>query len=347
MNGRPGNSSLLALLGLGMLLVGGCGGGGEDEDPGAGGGGPVALLPVYDIQIVNVSGNFDLFGFAFTDALGNDLAVSMDFSTGALRGSYTLASDDITLNSAGFTALTFLGSMRIEINDDITLDAGALPGSGTFEVRVGADSIVVTLSDSQVDLSLNGGASVLLSWDEFDSLLGSLANELWQRQASLAWAVIDVMRGMINLTVEGLRLIDDPLESAGSVERMCDSFPGMPPAGALNQGMSTLTWLGSGEITNGDGFDWNFVSCWLDGGASDDFLIDGVVGLVGYSESIANNTLVSIGLESFEGLPPGGVIFNDVRSGITQESTPGTFIVPPENNFIFSGGFSPLFSEPN
>ena len=45
----------------------------------------------------------------------------------------------------------------------------------------------------------------------------------------------------------------------------CDMFTGSPPQGVLAQGELTITWHGSGELSDGDDFTWAFNSCWEPG----------------------------------------------------------------------------------
>jgi len=117
---------------------------------------------------------------------------------------------------------------------------------------------------------------------------------------------------------------------------MCDMFTGTPPDGVLAQGEVTVTWLGSGELSDGDDFTWQFTQCW---DQDDEELIDGTVTLQDYTESVDFNTgvLFDIGFGGLGAGAPGGVIFDFSFSETVEDQ--GIWTIPADGVITISGGF--------
>ena len=99
--------------------------------------------------------------------------------------------------------------------------------------------------------------------------------DAWQRRAALA-------TGAIGFTMEQFLNVADVLDTLEAVTlnspavSTCDMFTGSPPDGVVAQGEVTITWLGSGELAEGDDFIWDFNQCWSVDGEE---LIHGTVNL--------------------------------------------------------------------
>ena len=205
----------------------------------------------------------------------------------------------------------------------------------------GPDTVTVTIQMNGVQLSLNGGAPINYSWDEFGNLLDDDQNEAWQRRASLAG-------GAVEFIVEQFFNVADILDQLEAVTlnnpfvATCDMFTGTPPDGVLAQGEVTVTWLGSGELAVGDDFTWQFNNCWS---LDDEELLDGTVTLQDYTETVDSNTgdLFEIGFGGI-GDVPGGVIF-DLTISETVEDV-GVWTIPADGVITVSGGFSVTIQAP-
>ena len=116
----------------------------------------------------------------------------------------------------------------------------------------------------------------------------------------------------------------------------CDMFTGSPPQGVLAQGELTITWLGSGELSDGDDFTWAFENCWSQ---DDQELLDGTVTLEDYNESVDFNTgvLFNIGFGGLGAGAPGGVIFDLTFSETVEDQ--GVWTIPADGVITVSGGF--------
>lgn len=122
----------------------------------------------------------------------------------------------------------------------------------------------------------------------------------------------------------------------------CDMFTGTPPDGALAQGEVTITWIGSGELSDGDAFTWEFNQCWT---ADDEELIHGTVTLEDYTGPIDmnNNPLFEIGFGGI-GDVSGGVIFELTISETVENQ--GIWIIPVDGVIAVTGGFSVTIQMP-
>jgi hypothetical protein len=121
----------------------------------------------------------------------------------------------------------------------------------------------------------------------------------------------------------------------------CDAFTGTPPAFVLEQGESTLTWLGPGnKPISGDNFAWAFTDCWFDdAGSGYDTLLNGAIGLNEILWDVDNlSRLVGAGFHEvdYDGLVVAGTVENPV----------GVFTISPGDIVTVTGGFDLVFTEP-
>lgn len=346
--------SVFAVL---TIVATGGGGGGGDDGGGLGGGddlGPVTILPTYNFLLTNLN-----TGELLTASLGSGLSVSIDID-GLLHSSVDLSVS--TGNEVTFLSYVGRAGSRFDLNvsstgefpaaspvavlftQDITVDFGSPPSSGAIDVVVPGETVTVTMTAVGVQLSVNGGDAVSYSWDEFMVLLEDEAAEAWVRRASLAVGAVEFTYELFFDVAEILDDLDVATLSNPLVES-CDMFTGTPPAGVLPQGELTLTWLGSGELSPGDDFEWLFNQCWLDEpNDSTDDLIDGTILMQNYTETVDfnTNTLFEIGFGDLNGLP--GVVF-DVTVSETVE-TDGVFTIAPEGVVTVTGGFAMIIQAP-
>ncbi len=352
---RTAALAAVTALGLGAIIGSGGGGGGGGFD----GGDDTAptTLDVYDFALFNSAGTPNPLTLGIT-VEGETYAIRVDFGQDSLNGSYTVASGDYTV-SGGSTfrvdtdlAAPLLGFFDVTIIEDIGFGAdGDFPDAGVWEVSYGIDTIratVVDLPSPGVELRLNNGEPEFYDWATFEEI-GDLNDTFpeWQQVAAGALLVLGIALEQADLVVGVLELIDDELAAAPLV-RSCDAFTGSPPAGVLAQGESVLTWLGSGEVSPGDDFNWSFEDCWLDDATDDiDVLLRGSLRLSNWTEVVDDqNRLVRIGFEPFEG--QGGVEFDALSIEETVEAPPGTFSIPGGAGSVqLFGGFAIVFFEPS
>jgi len=347
------------LLGISAVLPTGCGGddGGmvfDTSNP------PPIILPTYNFEIGGLSQGPDLF----VDA-GGQFEVAVDFGD-TLRGSTDLLPDSVPnrvlfdryTTDAGSTMdvtvsrsqTTLDGSFTINVTSDMYtfLAITTRPTEGTFEVVTPTETVTVTVTTADlfalgVEMSLNGGAGVPFTWQEYEDLLDDPQADTWQRRASLAGAVYAFV---FERVFEFADLLDELeiTESIDPVVMPCDMFPGAPPAGvAIAQGENVLTRLGSGEdLMPGDVFDWTFTECWF---ADSNVLVNNSVQLQNYIEVIdESNTLRRIGFGPNDNVA-GGIVFFDWRLAETQENN-GVYTIDPADIIEVDGGFSMVFSWP-
>lgn len=349
---------LIPVFVLGVLSIvatgGGSGGngsnGGDFDDDG-----PVNIMPTYNFFLTNLPGDNLL-----TAVVGGELTVSIDID-GLFANRLDLAVDvnnNVTLlsyiarTSSGFDLLVSSGgvspldgSVSVILTEDISGTVGDAPISGAFNVIIPGETVTVNIIATGVQISLNGGVAVEYTWDEFEALFEDDVQETWQRRASLASAAFEFMYELFFTVTDAL----DELELvtlSNPTTAMCDMFTGSPPAGVLAQGNTTITWLGSGELADGDDFDWRFNQCWFDD-ATDiiDELVDGVITLENYTESVdsSTNTLFEIGFGGLSG-QPGGVSFDLTISDTVEDQ--GIFTIPLEDVIEVSGGFAMIIQLP-
>ena len=250
---------------------------------------------------------------------------------------------DLLVSSGGQLPLD--GTVAVIFTEDIAGNIGAPPTSGAFDVVIPNETVSVTMVAGGVQVSLNGAAAVAYSWEEFGSLLDDDAQDTWVRRASLATGAFEFIYEFAFNVADILDELELAALSNPTVQS-CDMFTGTPPAGILAQGEITITWIGSGELSDGDDFEWLFNQCWVDEPSDTiDELFDGTVVLENYTETIDfnTNTLFEIG---FGGLSnqPGGVIFDLTLSETVQND--GVFTISPDDILAITGGFAIIIQSP-
>jgi hypothetical protein len=320
--------------------------GDDDVDP------PLNILPTYNFFMANLTGNNP-----FTVSVASAYTVTVDID-GLFPGSVNLDADvnnvvtflsyivrssarvDLTLTSTDPSPLD--GTFAVIVTEDINAMVYGEPVSGAFEVVTPTETVSVSILADSIQLTLNGGAPVVYNtWEEFTNLFDDELQEAWQRRAALG-------AGAIGFVVEqffSMADIFDELEAvtfASPVVEVCDMFTGTPPEGVLAQGEIVVTWLGSGELSDGDDFSWQFNQCW-DADSSE--LIDGTVSLENYTETIdaITGVLFEIGFGGLSG-QPGGVVY-DMTISDTMENQ-GIFTIPPEGVMTINGGFALIIQSP-
>jgi hypothetical protein len=349
---------LIPVLVFGVLTIvatGGSGGDGgdtiEDVDPG-----PVTILPTYNFFLTNLQGDNLL-----TAAFGSGLAVSLDID-GLLANTVDVsvdAANEVTFLSyvarassrfdlivSGGDLLPVNSTIAVTLTEDLTFDViGEPPTSGAFDVAFLFDTVSVNVVADGVQLSLNGGQAVAYTWDEYDKLIDDDTQEPWLQVASVAGGAIEFLYEYFFNVADIL----DELELATMTNPLvdsCDMFTGTPPANVLAQGEVTVTWTGSGELSDGDDFNWQFTQCWIDDPNDPmDDLLDGAVLLENYTETVDfnTNTLFEIGFGGLSG-QPGGVIF-DLTVSETLEND-GVFTIPADDVITITGGFAMIIQSP-
>jgi hypothetical protein len=350
--------SVFAVL---TIVATGGGGGGDDDGGSIGGGddpGPVNILPTYNFFLTNLQ---EADGGLLTASLGSGLTVSIDID-GLLANSIDVAVNasnevtflsyfaratsrfDLVVSSDGQLPLD--GTVAVILTEDLIFDViGAPPTSGAFDVVIPAETITVTVVAGGVELSLNGGEAVSYTWDELANLLDDEAQETWLLRASLAVGAAEFLYEYFFNVADIL----DELELATLTNPLiesCDMFTGSPPDGVLPQGEITVTWTGSGELSNGDDFTWGFNQCWIDEPNDvTDELLDGTVLLENYTETVNfdTNTLFEIGFGGLSG-QPGGVIFDLTVSETVEDN--GVFTISPDDIITITGGFAMIIQDP-
>ena len=340
---------------LGLALIVGSGGGGGDDGGGnlPGGGGavgddPVTILTTYNMILTDLpsenllTGNI---GGAYSVALDFDslffttinLDVAADNSVTFL--SYTARATsgfELIVSSDGTTPLD--ATISVTVSEDIDANVDEAPTSGALSVLTPEGLVGVDINGGDVVLTLEDAASVSYTWSQFEDLLNDDTAPAWQRQASLSANALGLVYELFILVAERL----DELEAVtvnNPTAAACDMFTGTPPAGVMAQGETVITWLGSGELSDGDDFQWDFTQCWIDDPLNDlDSLFDGSIQLQDYTETIDSdsNTLFEIGFGSL-GDGPGGVIF-DLEVSETEEVN-SAFTIAPEDVTTITGGF--------
>lgn len=338
-------SRSLFLLGISAVLLTGCGSsGGNDEpddvEP------PLVILDNYNFFLGNLNN-----GEPLTVDVGGEFTVAVNFN-GLFMGNLNLnvgANDTVTFldyvirTDSSITIVVTSpngspldGNFAMMVNEDIAATVGDAPTSGTFGVvDVGFAGALVTILANGVEVSVNLGEPITYTWDEFAGLIDDEQADLWLRRAALA-------AGALEFTIEQFFNVAGVLGDLELVTlnnpyvEACDMFTGSPPQGVLAQGEFTITWLGSGELSDGDDFTWAFNNCWSQ---DDEELLDGTVTLEDYTESVDFNTgvLFNIGFGGLGAGAPGGVIF-DLTFAETVENQ-GIWTIPAEGVIAVSGGF--------
>jgi hypothetical protein len=345
--------SLLAVASI--IATGGGGGGGngsELEDPEDL---PLTILPTYNFFMTNLAQ-----GGLLTVAAGSDMTVTIDID-GLFASSVDVTADanlnvtflsyiarrtsrfDIIVSTVGESPID--GTITVLLTEDLAGDVGDPPTSGAFNVTAAGQTASVTVTPTGASISLSGGEPVEYTWDEYVSLFDDELQEAWLRRASLAANAFEFMYELFFTVADQLDQLEAVTLSNPAVEA-CDMFTGTPPAGVLAQGEVTLTWLGSGELSDGDNFDWQFNQCWSDNpGDPIDEYVDGNISLENYTETIDynTNTLFEIGFGGTSG-QPGGIVFDLTMAETVEEA--GVFTIPPEGVIDITGGFTMIIQSP-
>jgi len=337
------------LAALSIVATGGSSGDDADDgdvDP------PLNILPTYNFFMTNLTG-----GTPLTASVASSYTVTVDID-GLFPGSVNLDADannivtflsyiirssarvDLTLTSTDPSPLD--GTFAVIVTEDVNAMVYDDPVSGAFNVVTATETVSVSILADSIQLALDGGAPVVYNnWEELTDLFNDEEQETWQRRAGLA-------AGALGFTIEqffSMADILDELEAitlANPVVEVCDMFTGAPPEGVLAQGEMTITWLGSGELADGDDFSWQFNQCWSEDSSE---LIDGTISLENYTETIdaITGTLFEIGFGGLGG-QPGGIVY-DVTFSDTVENQ-GVFTIPPEGVMTISGGFALIIQAP-
>ena len=337
-----------ALAAVTIIATGGSGGGGgNDDDPDDL---PIRLLPSYNFFLTDLHGNALL-----TAVVGDAFTVTVDIDS-VLPGGFDLTSDS-TITNARIARLWLRETARIDVA--VTSPEGS-PFDGSFAVIMDVDTDIsdtgflgsfsvvsqdetVTVASAQFGLTitLNGGVSVSYLYNEFIDLMDDETADPWQRRASMAFAVLQFMMDQFNNVTEVLDTLEAVTFSNPAVST-CDMFTGTPPDGVLAQGEITITWLGSGELSDGDDFTWDFNQCW---NADDEELIHGAVSLQDYTETIdySGPYIFEIGFGGI-GDVPGGVIFDFTVSETVENE--GVWTIPADDVITVTGGFTVTIQAP-
>ena len=313
---------------------------------------PVVILPNYNFFLANLSTEELL-----TAAVGNLFTVSVDID-GLFPGNLDLNTDAnnnvtfvsyrirqsarVDLTIAGVEPSALDGTFAVIVTDDISANFDEEPSSGIFEVRTPTEVVVVSILADGIQLVLNGGEPVVYNtWEEFSGLIEDDTQEAWQRRAALAAGVLEFVTDQFFGVADVLDTLVLVVLNNPIIET-CDLFPGTPPAGVLGQGEIVITWLGSGELSDGDDFDWSFNQCWS---ADDQEVIDGTITLENYIETIDfnNNSLFEIGFGGLSG-QPGGVIYDITLSETLEDNT--VFTILPDDIVTLTGGFALIIQIP-
>jgi hypothetical protein len=339
----------VAVLAVFSVIATGGGGGDDGIDVGDPGDLPLTILPTYNFFLVSLTDEEP-----FTATLSNALTISVDFD-GLFPGAVNLDADTnnnvtflsyiakqsarLNLTVTSIVASPLDGTFAVIVTEEINAMVGEQPTSGVFDVVTPTETVAVSILGSSVQLSLNGGAPVVYNtWDEFVDVFDDITQETWQRRAALAAGSFEFI---VDLFFNAADVLDDleAITVSNPLIESCDMFTAAPPDGVLAQGDSTITWLGSGELSPGDDFDWQFNQCWIE----DSFeLLHGSIRLEDYVERLDGNTLFDIGFGSFSG-QPGGVIF-DMTIAETEENQ-GIFTISPDNVVSVTGGFAMIIQQ--
>lgn len=294
---------------------------------------------------------------------------------GSFTGTYDPAAGQVTFDGGSTFVLTAtnywgeddtLESFPILIEEDIVFQEDFpgmqdnFPVAGSFSLRYAVNTIRVDFVSDDEDLGVsmrrNDEPAVFSDFEEFDDLLDENVM-VWQQKASLAYNVMEFMAEQAILAARTVDVIDrrEPgLEENGSVSFECGTFP---PDAVLDpvdlEPSRTLTWLDTnedGQISGGDAFRWQFLSCWInDGETAIDDLMHGRIDLMGYIRNVeqrdGQDVLTRFGFEP-EVQTTSGVIYTDLVQTEIEEETPEVLSVDPKRTYIVNGGYNIVFSEP-
>lgn len=340
-----------------VLSFTGCGGGGEGESDGGNGDEPPVIPPTLNFFLASMQDGEPLIvstgsGLTvevhFTDIVFGSVDLTVNADNTVVFDSYSTRDTrglEFTVSSLGGSPLD--GTFDFVVTRPIQTNIGDVPRDGNFQVVTPAETVTVKIFNSEVQINLNQETPISYTWDELTDLLSDdTLDDTWQRRASLAAGAYELIYELALTVADTL----DELEAVAMtnpIVESCDMFTGTQPAGVLAQGETTITWLGSGEVTPGDNFEWRFTDCWRDDPLDDtDDLIDGVIRMENYVEAVDSitNILVEIGFGHLFN-EPGGVIFDNLLISETQEDM-GVFTIDPDDDITVNGGFVLLFQRP-
>lgn len=274
----------------------------------------------------------------------------------SLTGSFNTISEDYTLDSASRITVNtdlgdpLLGEFAVDVVVAIFLETHSDPVAGQWQVLFPAtnptETTTVTFYRTAVGLSLNGDPEVKFFKENFAALFNDNSAPEWQRRAAWSTRIVEFFIEQADEVTKTLEFISGSLQLRNPLSVICMTLPGTPPAGVLNPGSFDFTWLGSGQITSGDNFNWSFSDCWFNDFDDDDELVTGNIDLVNYNKVVdANNRLIRVGYETV-GPVPGGLSYNNLTIAEIQENPPTIFIIDPWYTVTVTGGFSIVFAEP-
>ena len=336
----------IAVAGLGSILAtsGGTTIGGIAKPP--------QVLPGYDYSVSALAGN--PLSASVSMPNGDTAVISMNLSSG-VGGAVTTAVDNngnITLPKRTIAAgsgmqvdsdagVPLLGPFSVDVATDLQFAGDDAPTAGEVDVTTGSDVVRATIASAGVDLSLNGGTAVSFAWDDLRHLWYQATAPVWERRASLGVTLLSLVYLRAMDSVEALNEIADNIASNNPVQSDCDAFNQSPPFGVIVQGTSTLTWLGSGSVQQGDDFQWNFVDCWRNDPVASDVLNSGIE-LRGYTRVVSKNEYTRFGFEPSQ-TGDGGMIFDRLFIDAVQKNSVGRFVIDPQERLALSGGFAVVF----
>lgn len=345
---------LLPVAAFAVLSIVATGGGGGDDD---------GIIDIDDDLPLNIAPNYNFFlanlagGELLTANVGNLFTVSVDIDV-LLPGNLDLNTDinnnvtfvsyrlrrsaRVDLTVAGVEPSALDGTFAVIVTEDISALVDDEPTSGSFDVIAPAETVEVSILANGIQLVLNGGDPVVYNtFEEFEDLIDDDTQEPWQRRAALAAGVMGFLVDEFFGIADILGILESVTFNNPTIAP-CDLFPGTPPEGVLGQGDVTLTWLGSGELSDGDDFDLALNQCWS---ADENEVVDGTITLENYTETVDfnTNTLFEIGFGGLTG-QPGGVIY-DVTLSETQEDL-SVFTILPEDIVTLTGGFALIIQQP-
>jgi len=339
---------LMPIAVLGALSISACGssgngnGGRNDTDE-------ITILPSYGYQIsasptggpltvtIPDEGGMLVLTLDLGNTLNGDVDVSVDANNIVSVTDFTLQMLS-TLAVDSDVGLPFLGAFTIEVTEDMALLPGSPPDSGAFNVVTATETVALQAIANGVEIRLDGGLPMMLTWDELGDLVFDDQALDWQRRAALAAETLEFTFVQFLSLTETLNWVNDDLATTNPLVASCDAFTGSPPANVLAQGETTFTWMGSGNTPlGGDDFLWAFTDCWIDDvGDTEDELINGSISLNTYIEVIdAQLNLTGTGYNE--------VIYNNLTVEETIENPAGVFAIDPDDTIIINGGLDLAF----
>jgi len=314
------------------------------------------VLPQYDFQVSSMPGGDPLTVRVPIDSAV--LGVAVDFGK-TLRGDIIFSVDDNNYLSveeytvktlSSFTVdsdvgdVDFLGVFDVRVIDDLIYRPNVPhhpPNGGLYQVITPDEMVNVRVIPgpfSSVEISVGLGDPIWMSWDQLAEFLGDEHAPAPIQRAALATEVLDFVLIQVATISDTFNYINDEMLAVNPAVIACDAFTGTPPANVLNQGESTVTWLGPGaEPTDGDNFDWAFTDCWIDdSGSGFDTLLNGNIRLGDYAWDLDDDSnLIGAGFHE--------VIYDDLEVAGTIEQPPSVFLVNPDDIATVGGGFDLVF----